>query len=379
MTYGPIARADLAARTGLTTGTVTKLTAILVGAGLLRELASVPPEATLGRPRVPVVVDTEKYRIAGVHIGLLRTSLCLVNLRGELVKELQLTHQRRTFDPVLKQAVAGVRTLLGADPGVALAVGVSTGGWVDADSGMIREQPVLGWQDVPIRAVLEKDLGLPVHLDSSFRALALAEHWFGANAGVANLVHLFVGNVVGAGFLLDGRIYPGATSAAGTLDHLPVDDRADEPCSCGRYDCLHVVASDIAVVRQARAAGLLGAGQSVDALIALARSGDARADLMLARRARQVGTAAGVLVQLLDPQTVVIGGGVVDAVEYIASVREGARAYLADKRQVDASVLVRESSFGTHAISVSSAAVALDAFYQDPARFVRALRELRYG
>jgi predicted NBD/HSP70 family sugar kinase len=314
-----------------------------------------------------------------MHIGLLRTSLCLLNLHGELVRELRLTHRQRGFEAVVEEAIGGVRQLLVEDDGVALAVGASTGGWVDAERGVVVEQLVLGWHDVPIRDALEDALGLPVLVDSNFRALALAEHWLGANAGTANLVHLFVGNVVGAGFLLNGRIYRGRTSAAGALDHLAVDGRADEACRCGRRDCLHVVASDVALVRRARAEGLLTGREGGDALIELARSGDHRAGRMLVRRARQVGTAAGVLVELLDPEVVVVGGGVVDAPEYLKHVQEGAARYLADKRDVDIASLVRATSFGTHAISVSSAAVALDAFYQNPGKFVPALRELRYG
>jgi predicted NBD/HSP70 family sugar kinase len=379
MTHGPVARADLALLTGLTTGTVTKLTAILGGAGLLRELQATPREATPGRPRVPVVVETDRYRVVGLHIGLLRTSLCLINLRGELVREVRLAHRRRGFGAIVAQAVEGVRDLLAEDAGVALAVGASTGGWVDADTGVVLEQVVLGWRDVPIRAALEGELGLPVCVDSNFRALALAEHWFGTAVGLQNVVQLFVGNVVGAGFLLNGRIYRGATSAAGALDHLAVDGRSDEACRCGRHDCLHVVASDLAVERRARADGLIGPRDSLVALTAMARAGDQRAARLLTRRARQVGTAAGVLIELLDPQVVVIGGGVVDEIEYLPHVQEGARRYLADKREVDVDSVVRASSFGTHAISVSSAAVALDAFYQDPAQFISALRELRYG
>lgn len=379
MTHGAVARADLATMTGLTTGTVTKLTAILGEAGLLHEQAAAPRGATPGRPRVPVVVDADRFRVVGVHIGLLRTSLCLLNLRGELVTELKVTHRRRPFEAVMQEAIDGVRRLLAGDDGLALAVGASTGGWVDADRGVVLEQLVLGWHDVPVRDTLESALGLPVRVDSNFRALALAEHWFGANAGTADLVHLFVGNVVGAGFLLNGRVYRGSTSAAGSLDHLAVDGRADEACRCGRRDCLHVVASDIALVRRARADGLLTEREGADALHALARGGDVRAARMLVRRARQVGTAAGILVDLLDPQVVVVGGGVVDDPAYLEHVREGAARYLVDKRDAHIESLVQATSFGTHAISVSSAALALDAFYQDPGAFVSGLRELRYG
>ena len=184
MTRGPIARAELAARTGLTTGTVTKLTAILGEAGVLHELTSAPREAAPGRPRVPVVIDADRFRVVGLHLGLLRTSLCLVNLRGELVRELTLRHRRRDSGTVLGQAIDGVRDLLADDHGHPLAVGASTGGWVDADSGVVLEQQVLGWREVPVRDALQEALGLAVRVDSSFRALALAEH----RAGVASPV-----------------------------------------------------------------------------------------------------------------------------------------------------------------------------------------------
>lgn len=377
MSSGPVARADLAVMTGMATGTITKLTSVLGEAGLLQELTAVSRDRIPGRPRVPVAVDDRKYRVVGVHVGLLRTSLCLIDLTGQLVAELRLTHRRRGFDYVMDQAVNGIHELLRGAHGTVVGVGASTGGWVDADSGRVLDHAVLGWRDTPFRGALEEGVKLPVRVDSSFRALALAERWLGEPSSVRDLVQLFVGNVVGAGLVLGGRLYRGATSAAGALDHLPVDGLADEPCTCGRYNCLHVVASDVAVVKHARAQGLVSTSGTVDHVIALARRGNGQADRLLSRRARQVGTAAGILIEVLDPQLVVIGGGVVDAPEYLHHVRQGARGYLADKRPVDVDALIRESSFGTHAISLSSAAILLDELYQDPAAFVPALRDLR--
>lgn len=377
---GPVARADLAAATGLTTGTVTKLTAILGEAGLLQELAPASrAAASLGRPRVPVAVDPDRFRVVGVHIGLLRTNLCLINLRGEVIRELKIGGRDHQPEAVLSKTIEAIGTLTADNSGSTVAVGVSTGGWVDAARGVIVDHAVLGWRNVPIAERLTEELGLPVEVDSSFRALALAEHWLGESAGATNLIHLSVGNVVGAGFLLDGRLYRGSTSAAGALDHLAVGGRAAEPCRCGRRDCLHVVASDLAVKRRAQAEGLLSRSQDVDKLVDLARSGVARADQLLSRRARQVGTAAGVLADLFDPDVVIIGGGVMAAPEYLDEVRAGAHRYLSDKRDPDVTSLVRATSFGPQTPSVPSATVALAAVYSDPARFVPGLRDLRYG
>jgi predicted NBD/HSP70 family sugar kinase len=379
MAHGPVARVDLAAITGMATGTITKLTAELAEAGLLREqeqdtVANTHP----GRPRVPVTIDERTHRVVGIHIGLVRTNLGLVDLTGRLVAQLTLPHRRRGFEAVVGQAVDGVHQLVAGHTEAVIGVGASIGGWVDAQ-GRVREHPVLGWRDVPLRDALYDALSAPTSVDSSFRALVLAERWLGAASGLRHLVHLFVGNVVGAGLLLDGNVYRGASSAAGALDHLPVDGRAEQRCHCGRYDCLHVVAGDLAVLSVARAEGLVPARGTVDHLIAAAREGNTRAHELLARRARQVGTAAGTLIEVLDPQMIVIGGGVVDAPEYLEFVRDGCRRYLADKRPVDVDSLVRASSFGTHDISVSSAAVLLDEVYRDPAGYVPALRELRYG
>ncbi len=379
MQEGPIARADLARLTGMATGTVTKLTSLLGEAGLVRDLSASPEGRNPGRPRIPVAIDDRRYRVVGVHFGYLRTSLGLLDLNGRLVAESQLNHRSHAFGRLVAQAVDGIGALIAQHEGTVLGVGASTGGWVDAEGGRVREHHVLGWRDAPLRDALEHELALPTRVDSSFRALALAERWFGAARGVSNLVNLFVGNVVGAGFVLDGNIYRGTTSAAGSLDHLAVDGLADEPCRCGRRDCLHVVASDIAVVGRARELGLISARGTLDQLIAQARRGEKAADELLVTRAAHVGTAAGTLIELFDPQMVIVGGGVVDAPEYLAAVRRGAHGYLVDKRQVDVDAMVQPSSFGVHATAVSSGSVVLDRLYQDPAAFVPALRHLRYG
>ena len=376
---GPIARSELAALTGMATGTMTKLTSLLGEVGLLRELPAETGQGAPGRPRTPITIDESVYRVVGVHVGLRRTTVCLLDLRGQLIAEVRLSHGRKGFEPLLEQAVAGVQGLVAETGGTILGVGASTGGWVDREAGVVRDHRVLRWKDVPLRAALSDGLGLPVEIDSSFRALAMAECWLGDARGVDDVISLFVGNVVGAGFVFGGQVFRGFHAAAGTVDHLSVGVTGDETCSCGRRDCLHVVASDLAVLARARRAGIIGARGTLERLIQSARDGERAAEALLTHRAELVGVAAGTLIEMLDPEVVVVGGGVVDAPEYLRAVHRGAQRYLLDKRAVEVQQVVRLSAFGTEGVAVSAASVILDQIYTSPSDFVPALRELRYG
>lgn len=380
MRHGPIARSELSGLTGMTTGTMTKLTSLLCEAGLLRELPAEAAHGALGRPRTPMVVDDRTHRVVGVHFGLRRTTVCLLDLRGTLLAEVRLPHRgRRGFEPLVAQAVEGIQELVSRNAGKILGVGASTGGWVDRRAGVVRDHRVLRWRDVPLRDALGGSLGLPTEVDSSFRALAMAERWFGGAQGVDDLIGLFVGNVVGAGFVLGGRVFSGYQAAAGTVDHLSVGVTAADACSCGRRDCLHVAASDLAVLAHARRDGVIGARATLEHLVQAARDGDVRADGLLVARAELVGVAVGTLIDMLDPEVVIVSGGVVDAPEYLRSVQRGARVYLRDKRPVDVDSVVRLSAFGTDGVAVSAASVILDRIYAAPAEFVPGLLELRYG
>ncbi|MFF0345797.1 ROK family protein [Kribbella sp. NPDC004875] len=372
MRSGPTARTDLAAAIGMSTGSVTRLTGALVRSGLLRESAE-PAQRGTGRPKVPVAIDQSTYGVIGVHFGLYRVNICLTDLRGELIAEAHTTERTTNLDRLVRSAARSVRTMIDAHDITVLGIGASTGGWVNSTTGQVHSQPVLGWHDAPLASALQKLVELPVIIDSQVRALALAEHWFGAATGVDNFIHLFVGNVIGAGFVFNGSPYRGAHSAAGGLDHLPVAGRSSEPCSCGSRSCFAVVGGDLEVARRARAAGLITDKQEVYDVFALAGDGDARARRLLQERASLVGTAAATLIELLDPELVVIGGGIAAPVDNVSALRDSALDKLAVDRGGDAPARIQASAFGPHALGIAAAAIMLDAVYRSPEAFVSAL------
>lgn len=189
---GPLSRADIVRRTGLSAPSVTKLTAVLVDAGLLSEQA--PLETAQGRPRVPVRIDPGGPAAVGMHIGLLRTTLGLVALDGTVLSQRVLDHDGDR-DPrrITEQAVTGVRGFLAERLGGRrlLGTGISLGGWVDGDTGTVVEHGALGWRDVRLLELLElldDRLPGPVVPDQNVRAAARAELWFGAGREVDDSV-----------------------------------------------------------------------------------------------------------------------------------------------------------------------------------------------
>ncbi|MET9315498.1 ROK family protein [Kribbella sp. NPDC003505] len=372
MRSGPTARTDLATTIAMSTGSVTRLTGALVRAGLLAEVAE-PAQRGKGRPKVPVGIDGSTYGVIGVHFGLYRVNACVIDLRGQLVAELHTTERTTRLDSLVRSAARSVRKLVDGSRLTVLGAGASTGGWVDSSTGRVRNQPILGWQNAPLAKALQDATGLPVLVDSQVRALALAEHWFGAAAGVDDFIHLFVGNVVGAGFVFNGSPYRGAHSAAGGLDHLPVPGRAGEACVCGSRSCFAVVGGDLEVARRARAAGLIGDDDEVYDVFGLAVSGDARARRLLQERAALVGKATATLIELLDPELVVIGGGISAPADHVPVLRDSALKELEAHGGGDAAARIVPSAFGPHALGIAAGAIMLDAVYRSPEAFVPAL------
>jgi predicted NBD/HSP70 family sugar kinase len=362
--HGPIARSSIARVTRLSAATVSGVTASLMDQGLVREAPEAVQRPGIGRPHVPLDVDAESVAIIGVHIAVPRTTVALLDLRGRVIAQRQDPHERR--DPAgvldaLAASIAGVRREHGRRRRV-LGAGLATGGWVDAAGGRIVEHPALGWRDVPVCATLAGLTGLPVRADSNSRALLRAELLLGAVAERArqSAVHMFVGNVVDVAFATGGVVHQGPRSAAGSVAHLPVDG-CDLPCSCGRIGCLQAAVGEKALVRRAVTAGLIDRPE-IGALVEAALAGRAAAIDLLRDRARLVGRAAALLLDLFDPEVLVVAEAGANRVpECLAALRAEVEA--ASSAGADVMTTVHSSSFPTSVLAVAGGAVALDSVY----------------
>ncbi|MEU9091313.1 ROK family transcriptional regulator [Streptomyces sp. NPDC087901] len=366
--HGPVARSTVARLTGLSPASVSGHVGQLLARGLVRESAETVGPKGLGRPHIPVEIDTDRFLVAGAHIAVAHSTVSLMDLRGRIVAEDRQPH--RTTDPrrMLGELAARL-TRLAAEHGsgrTLLALGFATGHWVDPAAGVIVEHPQLGWRDVPVRDILSAATGLPVHVDSHSRALARAEQLFGETSTRTSTVLLFVGAVVDAAFATEGAMHRGPRSGAGSVAHLPLGAGGTggaEPCSCGRTGCLQSEVSERAMVRRAAGQGLVVG--SFPELLEQALAGDPRAVALFRRRARLVGRAAALLLDMFDPEVLVV---VEPGVGRIPECLAGLRAEVAERSWVcdDPARVVVPSSFTGSVLATAGGAVALGALYVDP-------------
>jgi predicted NBD/HSP70 family sugar kinase len=359
--HGPVARSTVARLTGRSPAAVSRQCADLVESGLLREVAGLAGPKGVGRPHVPVDIDVGRVLACGVHIALRHATLTLMDPRGRIVATERIPHT--TIDPVavLSRIAERIPRFVAtySDGRSLLGLGVATGGWVDPVAGVIVEHPLLGWRDVRVRDLLA-GTGLAVRVDGHSRALARAEQLFGDRRARSSIVHLFVGNVVDAAFGSATTMHHGPRSAAGAVAHLMLPGR-DDPCECGRTGCLAAVVSDSALALRAVQRGIV-ATQSFPALLAAARAGDERAIGLFHERARLVGTAASQLLDMFDPEVlVVVDQGLIHLPGCLDTLRNEVRARSALRGNPADAVV--PGSFGADVLAVAAGTVALDAVY----------------
>ncbi|MEU6775669.1 ROK family transcriptional regulator [Streptomyces sp. NPDC046759] len=356
--HGPVARSTIARLTGLSPASVTEHCARLTGLGLIRESAAPRRSNGVGRPHVPVELDDTGFVVGGVHVAVPYTTVALLDLRGRVLVRRELKHERTDPGWVLARTAEGLAELFAGMPGRRpLGVGVAVGGWVDRQTGSVVEHKLLGWHDVPVRELLGARTGLPVHVDGHARALLNGERLFGRNRGSRSVLHLFVGNVVDAAFATHDEVHHGPRSAAGAIAHLPVPG-GTEPCPCGRTGCLQVELSERTLCRRARAASVIGSANPMH-VVAAAAAGDPVARRLLVERARATGRAAGLLLDVLNPETVVVTEvGTIHFEDCLSALREA----VGEGREA----AVLPTSFPDSALATAGGSVVLDALFRDP-------------
>lgn len=356
--HGPVARSTIARVTGLSPASVTDYCARFARLGLIREAEPPRQSKGSGRPHVPLDLDDARFVVAGVHVAVPYTTVALLDLRGQVLAERQVKHD--SVDPARVLARAGDETaaLLAGAPGCRpLGVGFAAGGWVDRETGTVVEHPLLGWREVPVREVIGARTGLPVHVDGHARALVDAEQLFGRARGSRSVLHLFVGNMVDAAFATNDEVHHGPRSQAGAIAHLPLPG-GTEPCDCGRTGCLQAELSERTLCRRARAAGV-DAGVNPKHVVDAAADGDPVAVRLLVERARMVGRAAGLLLDVLNPETVVVTEiGIMSRKDCLAALHEAVGP--------DRAAAVGPTSFPDSVLATAGGAVALNVLYRDP-------------
>ncbi|SDJ35893.1 Sugar kinase of the NBD/HSP70 family, may contain an N-terminal HTH domain [Frankineae bacterium MT45] len=337
-------RAQLAEATGLTRATISGLVDELITSDLLIELE--PDRSSRGRPGSPITLNPNGPAGLGIEVNVDYTSACVVDLTGEVRSQRTELLDNRKVSPEqgMRHAVTlanEVRDEVGK-LGIAGAT-VALPGLVDSD-GLLRRAPNLPrWQDLDVAGEFSQLLGLDVQVDNEANLAALAELWYGEPRDDFVLVSADIG--IGAGIVLNRRLYRGVRGRAGELGHVVVDP-AGPPCGCGSNGCLEQLAGQEALLRAAGVTvGDIGTSVAdphgaAEELSLRARSGDGRTLKALTDAGSALGVALAGMVNLLDIPAIILGGIYADLGDWLMPTIEAElrRRVLASNSHVELSL-----------------------------------------
>ncbi|MEW2264706.1 ROK family transcriptional regulator [Streptomyces sp. NPDC047853] len=302
---GPLSRAAVASRIGLTRAAVSTLVDELIRSGLLEELGPERP-GRVGRPGSALAVSAQGPAGIGAEVGVDHLAVCAVDLRGRVRSRAVRygSNRGRSLEPVAEQLNGLVRQVVSEAESEGLwpaGLAVAVPGLVARDARTVVRAPNLDWHDADLGLLLPADLPLTVDNEANFGALA--ELWLGGGTP-RDFLHVSAEIGIGAAVVVDGRLLRGTRGFAGELGHVPV--RPDGPeCACGGRGCLEQYAGEKAVLR---AAGVEPGEDRVGLLAGRATEGDEAVRQALSDAGRALGIALTGAVNLLDPESVVLGG-----------------------------------------------------------------------
>jgi glucokinase len=259
----------------------------------------------------------------------------------------------------------------GISPSELTAVGIGAAGLSNPATGVLHTSPHLpGWQDVPLRDIIAQETGRMAYLINDANAAAIGEFHYGAGRGTRDFIYVTVSTGIGGGIITNGELYTGSTGTAGEVGHMVIDDNGP-PCSCGNRGCWEMLASGKALAAEAKRLIKKGttttimelAGGNIDAINAeaihrAALAGDKLASQLIARTAYYLGVGLANLINIFNPELIVIGGGLAsigDRLLLPAYEEAGRRAF----KQPYQAVRFARAELGQNSGVIGAAAYAL--------------------
>lgn len=263
----------------------------------------------------------------GIDVGGTNVKLALVGENGEIVYANTVsTYAEMGFEYTLKNIKDAIYELIKETKNNDIkGIGFDFPGQIDYKNGIVKLAPnIPGWVDVPIAKIISEEFKLPVKIDNDVHCAALGELKYGAGKGCENFVCMTIGTGIGSGIVLDGKLVRGATNVAGELGHIKLSVNDGPLCGCGDYGCLEAYASGPAIVKMAQEYIMGGKsakfkeiakGEELTPYIVAqaAEQGDAVAKRIYAKIGEYVGIGLVSVINLLNPEKIIIGGGVAGA------------------------------------------------------------------
>lgn len=371
-----VSRADVARRLDISRSTVSEIVSGLLETGLVAEGADGPSRG--GRRPILLEFQDDAYVILGVELGATHAAVALTDLRGRVLAWENRDHPVRT-DPegTIALAMELMDACLAREDGHdrLLGIGVAVPSPVDPREPDRLSNVVLpAWQGYNGMEVVRTRYGVPMFVDNDANLGAVAEQWWGGGRGIDDFTYIKVATGVGAGYVIRGQVYGGATSVAGEIGHLAVDPEG-EPCICGNRGCLATLVGTPALVNRTREllhrypdSCLAYEDITITAIEDAALADDPLALEVVREAAHNLGIAVAGVLNLMNPAAVILGGGL---------ARLGDRLLLPLREAVVSRTLVssvaataiRISELGPRAIALGAATRVLDGALSDPRLF----------
>ncbi|MCP4416318.1 MAG: ROK family protein [Chloroflexi bacterium] len=312
-----ISRAEIARGTHLTRTTVSNIVTELLKDGMVAEIGYGPSSGGK-RPILLGMVDAS-CSLIGIDLGNSEFRGGIFNLRGQIQHNISLPVNGVQGEEALQLVYDLIDQLVAVSNSPIVGIGIGTPGVTDAQQGVVYEAVNLGWHNLPLKKLLQTRFDFPVHVANDSQVAALAEYIFGQNEEMPHLVVVKVGQGVGAGIVLNGRLYMGERSGQGEIGHVVVAENG-LACRCGLNGCLETVASTRAVIDQAQAIATANPNSllhqfvddiheiNTEVVYKAFEAGDADVCQIIATAGGYLAIAVAHLVALLNIKHIVIGG-----------------------------------------------------------------------
>lgn len=370
----PTTRANIAKVLDLSRTTASNIVSQLIGYDLVEELDSTANGR--GRPAIPLRLSRSTWNAIGASFHGNQWHFLVVDLLGNILFEHNEFVERVEVECFLEALLQGLHTSLAAVPGKLLPlIGIGAPGLVNSDTGKIIRADDLGWKEVDLGRAIYEGTGLPSYAINRHRASGLAEVRFGLGRQTKNLVYIGIGTGISAAFINNGILLEGTNFSAGEIGHMLIDP--DGPlCGCGRYGCLQAFSSSPALVRhlQERYRSAIALGEqmepnplwdaiergelSAEMIAREANNGNEVAMASMKRIAVQLGIAVSNIINMVNPQKIIIGGALGNSGPLLADLirEEAARRAMASPFST---VHIEMSMLGNQSSALGAASIPL--------------------
>jgi glucokinase-like ROK family protein len=315
-----ISRADIARATKLNPATVASIVKDLLEEDIVREIG----KGTSNGGKRPILLELNPKSFCQVGVHLVDKIIAgIVDFRGNTLscieRSFNIEEEKALKIELLIECIYKTIEESGIELEKLKGIGVGVTGLVDSYEGIVEFAPNIGWENIPLKSILEKEFNIPVHVDNDVKATAIGELWFGAAQKKKNFIVFDIGSGVGSAIVIDGKIYRGASERAGEIGHTFLRYNPLR-CKCGNYGCLETFVNDRIIIEKVKSELKTGRKSlildlvkdtdsiSLEAIFEAARNNDTLANKVILDIGEDLGIGIANAINTLDPELIIMNG-----------------------------------------------------------------------